>query len=266
MAAEQHFLREDRDGIVKITFNRPAKRNAIDTEMFEGLAAAVTDLGARRDLRVLLICGAGDYFSSGMDLALVAAADPQGSGITFRHHYRANARHTLYDEMEALEKPIVVVHHAPCFGGGLELSLSCDFRLAGASARYQMPEINMGMIAGSGGTSRLTRLVGPHWARWLLMAAEPIDAQQALAMGLVHKVYPDTELQEGAWAFCQKLAAFPPEALAISKLSIELVADLDRAQARNIERMANSVLFFGDEHKERMAQFMSRHPSAKPKG
>jgi enoyl-CoA hydratase/carnithine racemase len=164
----------------------------------------------------------------------------------------------MFDEMEAIEKPIVVAHQGPCFGGAFEMSLSCDFRLGAASATYRMPEIDIGCLPGSGGTSRLTRIVGPHWARWFVLAGQTASAERALTMGLLHEVYPDDQFDEKVMEFCAKLASLPPEAVALSKLTIELTADLDRQQARNVERLSNSILFLGDEHKSLIAAMIER--------
>ena len=138
------------------------------------------------------------------------------------------------------------------------MSLSCDFRLAAASASYALPEIEIGALPGSGGISRLTRIAGPHWARWLVMAGEHLTAEQALNIGIVHAVYPDATFAAQVRAFCVKLATRPYELLGLAKLSIELAADLDRAQARNVERISNSILFTGDEHKLLLQQLLDR--------
>jgi enoyl-CoA hydratase/carnithine racemase len=138
------------------------------------------------------------------------------------------------------------------------MSLSCDFRFAAASARYQLPEIDIGVIPGSGGTSRLVRFVGAHWARWMVLAGESVSAEQALSMGLVHDVFPDENFEVRVRAFCEKLTKLPPEAVAISKLTIEMVADLDRQQARNVERLGNSVLFQGAEYKNLVTAMIER--------
>jgi enoyl-CoA hydratase/carnithine racemase len=260
------FLRNDRDGIVEIVFNRPRKFNALTREIYDGLAEALRDLALRDDLKVLLIRANGPYFSAGMDLSAMTAVredDIAGRASEFRRSYRDNAYHWLFDAMEACEKPIVVAHQAPCLGGALELSLSCDFRLAGQSARYGLPEMNIGMIPGSGGTSRLVRTVGTHWARWMIMASQEVDADQALTIGLVHQVVPDDALETTARAFCEKLAGQPQEAMRAGKLAIELARDLGRDQGRTVERLANSSLFFSPERAAIMDAFTKRH--AKPK-
>lgn len=143
------------------------------------------------------------------------------------------------------------------------MSLSCDFRLASEAALYGLPELTMGMIPGSGGTSRLVRLVGGAMARWMIMAGKQVNASQALAAGLVNAVYPVASFEEEVMTFCQSLSKQPPEAMAGAKLAIEFAEDLDRAQARNMERLINSSLNGGAEQKRVFAKLMERFA---PKG
>jgi enoyl-CoA hydratase/carnithine racemase len=249
--SDSQLIVTESDGILIAELNRLGKHNAISRVMLEGLSAAVEQLATREELKVLLIRAQGDkYFSTGADLSELSAK-PDDSPSEFRLAYRTGPTsfQALADEFESVEKPVVVAHQATCLGGALELSLSCDFRLAAHKTRYGLPEIAMGLIPGSGGTSRLTRLVGPHWARWLIMLNKQIDADRALAIGLVHEVYADEDFDKRVWEFCRQLAAQPPEALAAAKLAIELSADLDRAQGRNVERLVASTLYSGAEHR-----------------
>lgn len=247
--------------VLQVTLNRPEKYNAISLSMADALFDAVRTFADDPALRVLLIRANGKYFSAGADFTDIAMPDPKGSSSSARVWYR-NGRgsfHPMFDEIEALEKPVVIAHHAPCLGGALELSLSCDFRLAARSARYALPEIEaIATLPGSGGVSRLTRIVGPHWARWLAMAAKSIDADRALAIGLVHEVFADDAFDAGIMDFCNKLATLPREAMALTKLAIELSTDLDRQQARNVERIANSMLFVGAEHQDQIAAMRAK--------
>ncbi len=192
-----------------------------------------------------------------MDILTLGGA-PLDSPSGFRTAFAEKARHWLWDEFEAAEKPIVVAHDGPCLGAGLEMSLSCDFRLATTRAAYGLPEFAMGMIPGSGGTSRLTRLVGVHWARWMIMAGEPVDAQQAQAIGLVHRVSAPETFEADVLKFCQNLAQRPPETMAAAKLAIELTRDLERGQARNVERLVNSSLNGGAEQMQLFSDLQAR--------
>jgi enoyl-CoA hydratase/carnithine racemase len=159
--------------------------------------------------------------------------------------------------MEAIEKPFVAAHHATCVGGGLEMSLSCDFRLAAKSASYSFPEGKFGVLPASNGVSRLTRIVGTHWARYLIMANLPVDADRAYTMGLVHEVWPDDVFEQKTLAFCQHVAKQNAEQMGAAKIAIELSRDVGLAQARNVERMANSALMLNPEYLEGMQKYVA---------
>jgi enoyl-CoA hydratase/carnithine racemase len=251
------LLLAERDGVFEVTLNRPEKYNAISDGMLEGLRGAIDTFTSRRDLRVMLLCAVGKYFTAGVEINPDISPDVAGSTLDGRTWYRRKF-HALFDAFEAVEKPVVAAHQGPCLGGGLELSLSCDFRLAAKSVRYGLPEIDIGALPGSGGISRLTRIAGPHWTRWLVMAGEQVTSDEAKHIGFVHAVYPDEEFEERVRTFCDKLAKQPYEVLGLAKLSIELAVDLDRAQARNVERISNSILFSGAEHKALVEAFMAR--------
>ena len=146
----------------------------------------------------------------------------------------------IYDEMEHVEKPIVCAIHAPCVGGGLEMALSCDFRLAAQSAAFSFPEGLFGVLPASNGVSRLTRICGPHWARWLVMGNRKADADTALIMGLVHDVLPDEGFHDAALDFCRHLTKNDAEQMGAAKIAIDLCAELGRDAGRQVERSLNT--------------------------
>ncbi|MGR3322488.1 MAG: enoyl-CoA hydratase/isomerase family protein [Sagittula sp.] len=245
-----HIKTETRGPVLIAAFNRPDKLNAITRDMALALKAAHESFAADTSLRVMLIRAEGRYFSAGADITGDLLPDPnQTSQTAFRAWYRASTSslHPMFDAFEACEKPVVVAHQGPCLGGALEMSLSCDYRIASTAATYGLPEIDLGGLPGSGGMSRLTRLVGPAWARWLAVAGETVSAEQALTMGMVQAVHPPERFEAEVMAFCERLAAKPPEAVAAGKLAIEMIADLDRAQGRNVERLTVGSLVMGEE-------------------
>ncbi|SES17201.1 enoyl-CoA hydratase/isomerase family protein [Sphingobium sp. YR768] len=247
--------------VLTLTLNRPEKYNAINDAMLATLYAEVRRFAVSDDIQVLLIRANGRYFSAGADLNSGLVPDfSSRSPRAIRSWLRGSERSLtpLGELMEAIEKPVVVAHNGPCIGGALELSLSCDFRLAADSAAYYLPETRLGAVPNGGGTARLTRMIGPHWARWMLIAGKTIDATKAEAIGLVHAVYPQAEFDVEVDAFCQSLAEMPPEAIGATKIAIELVADLGSAAARNVERIATSALVFGDELEACMAAAQQR--------
>lgn len=247
--------------VLMLTLNRPDKYNAINDAMLATLYAEVRRFAVSDELQVLLFRANGKYFSAGADLrsGLVPNLSSR-SPRAVRSWLRASERSLtpLGELIEAIEKPVVVAHQGPCFGGALELSLSCDFRLAADSATYFLPETRLGAVPSAGGTARLTRLIGPHWARWMLMAGKTIDASKAEAIGLVHAVHPQADFDGEVAAFCQSLAEMPPETIGATKIAIELAADLGSAAARNVERIAASALVFGDEFEACMAAAQRR--------
>ena len=124
---------------------------------------------------------------------------------------------------------------------------------------FSLPEVaNLAVIPGSGGISRMARLIGPHWTKWLAMAGETIDAQKALAIGLIHDVYPEGEFDERVQAFADKLARMPREALGLTKILVDNAVTADRRSARDLDRLAQSLLLTGEEHHAKVAAFMNR--------
>lgn len=239
-------LREDRDGVAIVTLNRPDKLNAINEEMRQVIWRAVDDLRDRDDLRVLLIRARGRYFTAGNDISEQGGdRDVEKTMMDTRRDYRRGL-HVHLDEFEAVEKPIVMAIHATCLGLGVEMAGACDFRLAAESARFGLPEINIGVIAGSGGTSRFTRLCGIGWSKWLSVAGEQLDARTAMIAGFVQAVYPDETFEDEVWAFCQRIQERPQQVQGVAKLAVELCYDLDRQQARNVERIVNTPLMMAD--------------------
>ena len=259
-----HLLVDETDGILVATLNRPDKLNALSTQTMELLEAALLRFRDTEALKVMLIRATGRYFCSGADLKEGVAKRNDGTGRGHREFLRVENRgmQRVWDEMEHIEKPIVVAHHAKCVGGGLEMSLSCDFRLAAESASYAFPEGLFGSLPASNGVSRLTRICGPHWARYLVMANKPASAQQALNMGLVHEVYPDASFEQDVMEFCRHLAKQNGEQMGAAKIAIELCADVSRDQARHVERMANSALMLNPEYLEGMKTYVGKLGSA----
>jgi enoyl-CoA hydratase len=260
MSEAAHLLTQDDGAILIATLNRPEKLNALSGETMTLFEAALHRFRDTPALKVMLVRAKGRYFCAGADLHGSAESGSglatTASGIRESHRLKLNGMHRIYDEMEAMEKPLVVAHHAACVGGGLELSLSCDFRLAAKSASYAFPEGKFGVLPASNGVSRLTRILGTHWARYLIMANLPVAADKALIMGLVHEVWPDETFDEEVMRFCRHLAQQNAEQMGAAKLSIEMSGDLGLAQARNVERMANSALMLNPDYRAGVEKYI----------
>lgn len=247
--------RTDADGVLTLTFTRDAKLNAVSDEMLDVMREAVRDLGDDESIRALVITAAGRYFTAGKDIGQMGSHST--SGVALRRNYRR--LHELFDELERLEKPIVLAAQGPCLGIGVEMASSCDFRFASERATFGLPEIpNLAVLPGSGGISRFTRIVGPHWARWVAMAGETVTAEHALQMGFVHRVLPEEGFDEAVQAWVRTLIANSAEALGLAKIAIDAAVDSDRRTARHIDRMANTQLLHTREHLAKIEAFMSR--------
>ncbi len=244
-------------GLLQIIFSRPEKLNALTDGMLVGLEDAVRLFEARADLRVLLITAEGRYFSAGRDISGGLTPDFGESALEARRWYRTSMQR-IADMIERVEKPSVVAHQGPCMGGALELSLSCDFRLAARSAAYGLPEIKLGVLPGSGGISRLARLVGPHWTRYLALAGRKIDAETARQIGLVHEIHDDEAFGGAIQQFCRELIALPPEAVAAAKVVIDLTLGSGREEGRQLDRLANGFLMLGEEYHREVAKAVNR--------
>ena len=258
MSEAPHLLTDVDGPILIATLNRPDKLNALSAQTMSLFEAAVHRFRDTPELKVMLIRATGRYFCSGADLRSGDSAAPARSASAIRenHRLRLHGMQRIYDEMEHIEKPFVVAHHATCVGGGLEMSLSCDFRLAAKSASYNFPEGKMGVLPASNGVSRLARIVGTHWSRYIIMANMPVNADKAMMMGLVHEVFPDETFQEDVMRFCRHLAEQNGEQMGAAKIAIELARDVGLAQARNVERMANSALMLNPDYLERIERYV----------
>jgi enoyl-CoA hydratase/carnithine racemase len=241
--ADEMVKWEVRNGIGTITLNRPEKRNAINGDVLEGLNKAFSELSLSLETKVILLQGAGPVFSAGIDfnyLAAVAQDDGRAPGIRLREEI--GAIHTLFNRIERIEKPVVVKIHGYCAGMGLELALAADFRLASESAMLGVPEIILGIIPDCGGTTRLTRMLGPALAKELIMTGDMIPGRRAYEIGLVNRIFPDAQLEEQTHAFLVNLLQRPSLALGVAKRAIDLGVGLDKLTHMEIEALAQSLL------------------------
>jgi enoyl-CoA hydratase len=252
------FVRlEQEDGIGLITLDRPDMLNAWNQQMREEMRDAVRALVDDDKLRVAIITGTGRAFSAGEDvrgMGNLSQVGPRG----FRR--RVRMIHNVFDDLEQIELPVIAAINGVAAGGGLELALSCDFRFAANSARFGLPENNVGLIPGSGGISRLVKLIGPSKAKWLVMTGEIIGPDRALAIGLIDEIVPAERLLERAREFARLLAQKAPLALGTAKLVINQCVNVDTETGRNFERIGQSVLKLTSDHREGAQAFVEKRP------
>jgi enoyl-CoA hydratase len=245
------------NGVAVLRLNRPDNLNSWHQQMRAELRDAVAQLVADDALRVVVITGTGRAFSAGEDVrGMKGLADIGTRG--FRRVVRDI--HNVFDEVEAIEVPVIAAINGVAAGGGLELALSCDFRFAATTAKLGLPETNVGLIPGSGGCSRLVRQVGLSTAKRLVMTGEMISAERALHYRLVDEVFEPERLMDEAMALARKLAAKAPQALGIAKVVLNNCARVDPDTARNFERLGQSILKKTEDHLEGARAFVEKRP------
>ncbi len=238
-----------------ITLNRPHRLNAINSEMREELLAAFDELARNDDVRVVVLKGAGGRaFSAGADVTEFSGGKP----------HQLVELGEVFDAPARCPKPVIAAIDGYALGGGLELALACDFRIASRHSELGQPEIHLGLIPGGGGTQRLVRLIGPARAKELVMLGERIPAETAHEWGLVNKVVDDEKFEEEVRAFAEKLAAGPPIALKLAKRVIDLGAEAPLEAGLLLERQAFGLLFSTEDMAEGVTAFlMKRKPEFK---
>ena len=234
---------EVKDGVGTVTLNRPEKRNAINDEILHGLSKAFSEFSLNPEARVILLQGAGQAFSAGIDfnfLAQVGRDDGRAPGIRLREEI--DLIHSIMNRIEQTEKPVVAKIHGFCGGMGMELALTADFRIAAESATLGVPEIILGLIPDCGGTTRLTRMAGPVRAKELILTGDMFPARKIYEMGLLNQVVPDSQLEEKTREFVDKLLQRPPLALGLAKKAIDWGAGMDKNSHMEIEAYVQSLL------------------------
>lgn len=255
MVPEFLTLERDSGGIGTLTLNRPAALNAWNQQMRNELRDAVRSLVEDDELRVLVITGSGRAFSAGEDVrGMQGLADIGTRG--FRRV--ARAIHNVFDEIEAMEVPVIAAINGVAAGGGLELALSCDFRLTASGAKLGFPENNVGLIPGSGGCSRLVKLVGLAQAKRLVMTGEMISADRALELGLVEEVVAPERLMARTRELAEQLAKKAPLALGIAKVVLNACLNVDLDTGRHFERLGQSILKKSEDHVEGAQAFVEK--------
>lgn len=252
MSYETILLERDDSGVALITANRPEKRNALNARLREEIVSVLDALRHDAAVRVVVMTGAGDKaFVAGADIAEFAERTPleQRAAMTGRR---------LFDEVAAFPKPIIAMINGFALGGGCELAMACDVRIASETARLGQPEIRLGLIPGGGGTQRLPRLVGTGQAMRLILSGELIDAEEAKRIGLVDLIYPAAELRERTMEFARGIAAHSPVALRMAKAAVHAAAEMPLAAGLAYETELFVTCFASDDRSEGVTAFLEK--------
>jgi len=237
------LLVERRDRVAIITINRPEKRNALNIQTREEGAQILEELRDDESVGVVVFTGAGDKaFIAGADIAEFAGR----TALTQRDVMMGRS---LFTAIDTFPKPVIAMVNGYCLGGGCELALACDIRIASDTASFGQPEINLGIIPGGGGTQRLTRLVGEGKAMELILTGDIINAQSAYNLGLVNLVVPAADLQAKTMEIANRIAEKSPVALRLAKEAVKLASrsNLDEGLRREVDLFA---LCFSSEDKD----------------
>lgn len=249
------------DEIGTLTLNRPEKLNTLSLETLRELQRAVEELLEDQKVRVGIITGAGEKaFCAGADISELAKLNPTEAKAF------AEIGQQIFNRIESGGKPFIAAVNGYALGGGCELALACPIRIASDNAKFAQPEVKYGFITGFGGSQRLARTVGMSRAAQLCLLGDPIDAQTALAWGLVTKVTLLADLPAEARAAAEKLASYSPIAMKLMLQALTAAAELPLAQGQAYEAMLFALCFATDDIKEGTAAFFEkRKPQFKGK-
>ena len=239
------------DGVCLVTIDRPEVRNALSSQVLTDLTAVLDHVRDDDEVSVLVITGAGDK-------AFVAGAD-----ITQLQHYTPStalesAMQRVFNSIEDFPKPTIAAVNGFALGGGCELAMACDIRIASGRSKFGLPETNLGVLPGAGGTQRLARLVGTGRAIEMILTGRFIDADEALRIGLVTSVVDPDALLDAAHETAATIAAKGPLAVRLAKLVVRTGMDTDQGTGLVVERLAQAVLYGSEDKTEGTAAFLGK--------
>ncbi|HHN47561.1 MAG TPA: hypothetical protein ENN08_01260 [Bacteroidales bacterium] len=242
---------QNQDGILTITISRPEALNALNTKFFSEMDHLLDAVAQDDSVKMIVITGEGKAFVAGADIAeMVDKNSSEGTVFSLRGQ-------GVFRKMEKLDKPIIAAINGFALGGGLELALACDIRLASAKAKFGQPEVNLGLIPGFAATQRLPRLIGTGNALWLLMSAEMINSDEALRIGLVQKVFEPEALMDSAMEMAKLIASKGPKAVKKMKKVVREGIEMNFDAGSRLEADEFGSLF-GNEGEEGMRAFLEK--------
>lgn len=249
-----HLLVTVDGGVASVVLNRPEVRNAIDKAMVDDLHAALDELAARDDVAALVLSGAGGKaFAAGADIAQLRERKSREALLAI------NAR--LFQKVEEFPAPTIAAITGWCLGGGCELAMACDVRVAGRSAKLGQPEVALGIIPAAGGTQRLPRLVGLGRAKELIFTGRQVDAEEALRIGLVNHVVEDDQVLAKAGEIAAAIARQGRMAVRLAKVALNASSRTGQDTGFLVEQVAQAVLFDSADKDARMKAFLEKRTS-----
>jgi enoyl-CoA hydratase len=243
------------EGIATVVIERPSVRNALDLDTVSELRTALSELGSNAAVGALIVTGAGESsFVSGADINDIRARG-RDDGL-------AAINSSLFAAVERFPRPTIAAVNGYALGGGCELALACDIRVASDTAKFGQPELGLGIIPAAGATQRLPRIVGMGWAKHLILSGEIIDAKQALEIGLVTAIMPASQLQVRARELARRILRQGPLAARLAKLALNASARVDLDSGLLIETLAQALCYSSEDKQEGTTAFLEKR---KPK-
>jgi len=255
---------EKEDGLAIITFNRPEKRNALNPQLTSEIDSALTDAENDKDIYAVILTGGTKAFISGTDMDFLLG---DGQELTPQKMYAISVpTQAIYRHLAAYRKPTIAAIAGFALGGGLELALCCDFRIAAEKTKLGTPEIKLGIFPGAGGTQRLTRMIGMTKAKELVLTGDPLLAEEAFSLGMLNRVVPVENLMDEAKAFGKKFKNSPLFAVEMAKAVMERGMNMGLTEALEVERLGFAMLYSTHDQSEGLKAFLEkRHPQFKGK-
>lgn len=251
MAEYETILTAVEEGIGRITINRPDVRNALNTQVLGDVRQALAEFRHDREVGVVVFTGAGERaFAAGADIGELRERTALDA--------LASVMQGVYDEIEAYEKPTIAAVNGLALGGGCELAMACDVRVASQNARFGLPEVTLAIIPGAGGTQRLSRLVGKGRAIEMILTGQIIDAEEAHRIGLVTQVAGDEGLMDKVRTTAATILSRGPLAVRLAKLAVQTGFETDQKTGLVIERLAQAVLFDTEDKREGTTAFLEK--------
>jgi enoyl-CoA hydratase len=248
----ENIIYEKEDGFAIITLNRPNRKNALNLKLMEELLNALGEIEEDGEVKTVIITGAGDAFAAGADIAMFDALTSP-----IKAWELSQGRNPVH-EIERSNKPYIAAVNGLALGGGCELALACDLRIASDKAIFGQPEVNLGLLPGAGGTQRLPRLIGVTKAKEMLFTGDPIDAKEAFRIGLVNRVVDGKSLMDEAKKIAKKIASKPPIALKVIKSVVNRGLNTDIESALKYEVDGFAILFSTRDREEGIKAFLEK--------
>src|ERR671912_714347 len=243
------------ESIATLTVDRPTVKNALDLATVKEIHQALDELADNLEVGVVIITGAGETsFVSGADINDIRART-RDDGL-------AAINSSLFAKIDKFPKPVIAAVNGFALGGGCELALACDVRVASETAKFGQPELGLGIIPGAGATQRLPRIVGMGWAKHLILTGDVIDAKQALEVGLVTAIMPAGQLQVRARELAKRILRQGPLAAKLAKLALNAAARVDLDSGLLIETLAQAICYSSEDKQEGTTAFLEKR---KPK-